>query len=143
MPEMGTGSQIALLLREINLMLKENIRNTFKNCGLTFPQMMAIRILSKRKRLKVTELSSEMNLAASTVSGIVDRLEKMDLVKRVRSEEDKRIVYVEISDRAEEIHEDVHNLMNNYLENILRDASREEINAILAGLETLKGLLIK
>ena len=143
MSEIKTGSKIALLIRVINLKINENIRNTFKDSGLTMPQMMVIRILSKHNQMKLSEISNKMNLANSTVSGIIDRLEKIDVVKRVRSKEDKRVVYVELSSKAKELHEGFHNLMNEYLEDIIRDANEEQINRILNGLETLKDLLAK
>ncbi|MFZ5968588.1 MAG: MarR family winged helix-turn-helix transcriptional regulator [Bacillota bacterium] len=143
MSEIKKGSQIALLIREINHLIKENVRNVFKDSGVTMPQMMVIGMLFKHKRLKVSALSKKMNLANSTVSGIVDRLEKMDMVRRVRSEEDKRVVYIELSEKTEDIHTRFHNMMNDYLEGTLCDASDEQLNSILNGLETLKDLLVK
>ena len=47
--------------------------------------------------MKITEFSNQLCLSNSTVSGIIDRLEKQEMVVRERSEEDKRVVYVSIS----------------------------------------------
>jgi DNA-binding MarR family transcriptional regulator len=69
---------------------------------LTGPQLMAVQTLveelrASRSGLSVSELSRRMGLAHSTVSGIVDRLEQRELVRRVRGGEDRRFVSVELA----------------------------------------------
>lgn len=135
------GSEIALLIREINLKINENMRSVFKNMGLTMPQLMVLRILTQKDGMKISELSNKMNLANSTVSGIIDRLEKLEFVNRIRSEEDKRVVYVELSKKSKNLYDDFNNLSNEYLEKNLKDTQEEQITNILTGLKILRDLL--
>jgi len=65
---------------------------------LTTPQLICLTTLQDRGRLMITELSHQVNLSASTVNGIIDRLEKKGLVRRRRSETDRRRVYAELTD---------------------------------------------
>ena len=135
------GSEIALLIREINLKINENMRSVFKNMGLTMPQLLVLRILTQKDGMKISELSNKMNLANSTVSGIIDRLEKLEFVNRIRSEEDKRVVYVELSKKSKNLYDDFNNLSNEYLEKNLKDTQEEQITNILTGLKILRDLL--
>ena len=69
---------------------------------LTGPQLRAVQTLVEELRasksgLSVSELSRRMGLAHSTVSGIVDRLEQRELVRRVRGRQDRRYVSVELT----------------------------------------------
>ncbi|WP_427338403.1 MarR family winged helix-turn-helix transcriptional regulator [Caloranaerobacter sp. DY30410] len=135
------GLQIGLLIREINSKINSNLRHEFESTGLTIPQIMLIRILVKHKKLKVSEISKKMSLANSTVSGIIDRLEKQEILKRTRSSEDKRIVYIELADKGYEIGKYFYNTINSYFQDVFGKASEEEIEVILNGLQTLKKVL--
>ncbi|WP_040213014.1 MarR family winged helix-turn-helix transcriptional regulator [Clostridium polynesiense] len=135
------GAEISALLKEINHELNNKLKCSFKDFDLTLPQINALKILYSHKKLKISELSQKMNLANSTVSGIVDRLEKQGLLERVRSSEDKRIVYLILSPKTEEIKDDIHNTVNDYLASLVSKGSEEEINSVIKGLKTLKVLL--
>lgn len=141
MSNLSDGYKIAFLIREINSKLNNCIKDEFKDSGLTVPQITVIKLLAKHKRLKSSEISKKMSLVNSTVTGIIDRLEKLNIVKRERSEEDKRIVYIELSDTGNIVLEDFRDTINNYFTNIFSNASKEEIDNILTGLETLKEVL--
>ncbi len=138
------ATEISQLLKEIHSTFNQNLRSELdeKGLDLTIPQISIMMILFKEKRLKLSEISKKMSLANSTVSGIIDRLEKNQIVRRIRSEEDKRIVYIELTNKAEEFKSNMHNTVNHYLDGILNNASKKEIDTILEGLRTLKTLLI-
>ncbi|MTI66758.1 MAG: MarR family transcriptional regulator [Firmicutes bacterium] len=141
MSNLSKGYEIASLIREINSKLNHSIKNEFKETNLTVPQIMVIKTLSKNKRLKVSEISKEISLVNSTVSGIIDRLQKQDIVKRVRSKKDRRIVYIELSNKGEELIKKYRHIINNFFNNIFSNSSKEDMDTILAGLDTLKNIL--
>ena len=43
--------------------------------------------------MPISALAEAAGSANSTISGVVDRLEKMGLVQRVRSDSDRRVIY--------------------------------------------------
>lgn len=91
--------------------------------------------------MKISELSSKLGLSNSTVSGIIDRLEKQEMVERARSKEDKRVVYVSLSPKSEEMRQDFHKRAEENIENILNKGTPEDLDKIIDGLNTLKTLL--
>ncbi|MCR4318551.1 MAG: MarR family transcriptional regulator [Planctomycetes bacterium] len=66
--------------------------------GVTAPQMGLLKMLMKRGSMTHSELSESLYLTASTISGIVDRLEREGYVNRLRAEEDRRVVKVSLTD---------------------------------------------
>jgi DNA-binding MarR family transcriptional regulator len=62
--------------------------------GLTGPQVTALKILEGLGRLSLSELSARMSAKNSTITGIVDRMERDGLVRRERSEHDRRVVHI-------------------------------------------------
>ncbi|WP_425449097.1 MarR family winged helix-turn-helix transcriptional regulator [Dethiothermospora halolimnae] len=138
MDDLSKGYEIASLIREINSKLNHGIKNQLKETGLTMPQLIVVKVLSKNKRLKVSEISKKIKLVNSTVSGIIDRLEKQDIVRRIRSKEDRRIVYIELSNKGNDIVKKYQHTINNFFNNIFINCSEEEMETILKGLETLR-----
>lgn len=139
--KVAKGAEISSLLKEINNELNNKLKCSFKDSELTIPQINALKILYSNKKMKLTELSQEMKLANSTVSGIIDRLEQQGLVERVRSHEDKRIVYLILSPKTDDIKDDIHDTVNEYLASLVSKGSPEEVNDVVKGLKTLKDLL--
>ncbi len=58
---------------------------------MTAPQMGVMRIVVRNDGISLKELSAAVNLAHSTVSGIVDRLEKRGMIERRVDAQDGRI----------------------------------------------------
>jgi len=133
--------EVAKLFQEVMHLFKHNMKKMLSEAGMSAPQGMVIGLLSKNKKMKITELSSKLCLSNSTVSGIVDRLEAQEMVVRERSNEDKRVVYVSISPNFEDMHKVFHKKMEKNVENIISQGSPEELHKISEGLTALKKLL--
>ena len=132
-----SGFKIALLIKEINSKINYKVTEELKNIGLTVPQITAIKFIAHRKKVTVSELSEEMNITKATVSGILNRLENMNIIKRIRSKEDKRIVYIVFSDEGLSLAKDIKHIMNNCFENIFSDVSKEDLISIDNNLSSL------
>ncbi|UWG97082.1 MarR family transcriptional regulator [Dehalobacter sp. DCM] len=129
------------LFFEIFKSFKRNMSKCFVDNGVTMPQGMVLTVLTHHGEMKISELSNAVNLSNSTISGIVDRLEKQELVIRTRSEDDRRIVYVKASPKAESFHKQHHDMIRQNMEKMLSKATPEEIEKIYDGLTVLKKVL--
>lgn len=74
-----------------------------KTTGLTAPQILLLQTLRDRGQVTIGELAKDMSLSQATVTTIIDRLEKRELVYRQRSERDKRKVHACLTERAFDI----------------------------------------
>ena len=141
MDTINKSIQVARLFQDVMHLFKHNMKKFLGDAGISAPQGMVIGLLSKNKKMKITELSSKLCLSNSTVSGIIDRLEAQEMVVRERSKEDKRVVYVSISPNFEYMHKVFHKQMEKNVQNIINQGSPEELQKISEGLITLKKLL--
>jgi DNA-binding MarR family transcriptional regulator len=135
--------EVARLFFEVNKILKRSTRKSFEDIGITLPQMLVIGTLTKFGEMKITELSKKLNLSNSTISGIIDRLEKQELVVRTRSEKDRRIVYVKVTPKFGELHKGFHQKIEESFSDLLSTGTPDEIEKIIVGLNTLKIILNK
>lgn len=93
----------------------------------------------EKKTLK--ELSIGANLANSTVSEAIDRLEKEGLVKRERDTADKRRVLIYVTEKALLYKKEFEEKNLKILQDILKDISDEDLNCILNGLTKLNDIV--
>lgn len=133
--------EIVKLFYDVNKVLKCGMRKSFEDANLTIPQSLVIGSLIKNGEMKITDLSKRLNLSNSTISGIVDRLEKQQLVVRTRSEVDRRIVFVKVTSRFSEMFQEIFKKAEESFQELLNPGTSEEIEKILEGLKTLKKIL--
>ncbi|NBI05999.1 MarR family winged helix-turn-helix transcriptional regulator [Senegalia massiliensis] len=137
----NNGISIVKLLKNVMDTMKRNIEDEFKEMNLTGPQGMLIGILSKYEEMKISDISQKMGLSNSTVSGIVDRMEKQGYIERIRSKEDRRVVHVKITPSFKEKSKNHFSKVENKIDDIIKNGTKEEIEKIYEGLETLKKVL--
>lgn len=88
-------------------------------------------LLDRNKQVTMTELVEYINSPMSTATGIVDRLVKSGYIERDRSETDRRIVVLTLTDSGSQIIKDFKNTISKYLEVILGALSEEEKQSLL------------
>lgn len=73
----------------------------FRQFGLTSSQYNVLRILRGENRpLPSLEIADRMIQVVPAITGLIDRLEKQQLVCRQRSTDDRRVVFVDLTDKA-------------------------------------------
>jgi DNA-binding MarR family transcriptional regulator len=128
-------------LKRIGHMVKHSMGKHFNDMNLTGPQGMMMGILSHDGEMKISDLSEKIGLSNSTVSGIIDRLEKQGLVERIRSLDDRRVVYVKVSNDFQKNCKKNFSKIEKTFEVALNRATPEEIEIIIKGLDTLEQLM--
>lgn len=135
------GIKIANLLKSINKKLHKDISKKFIKYGFTVPQLMVMDTLSENKRMKISELSKAIHLSNSTMSAMINGLEKKCVIKRIKSDTDRRVTYIELDDKCKKFAEGIHDEIERHLENMLEKAQDEEVKNIIIGLQKLERLL--
>ena len=115
--------------------------------GFTVPQVNALYALAhsastQPEGMTMKELCEKMGLAQSTVSGIIDRLERKKIVRRVVDGADRRCTRIVLTELVKAYLEKTAPLIRlGPLVSALQHASDNERQTILAGLTTLRRLL--
>jgi DNA-binding MarR family transcriptional regulator len=141
MEELSKGLRAFQLLKQVMNEIRQNMEKQFQEMNITGPQGMLVGMLAHFGQMKISDLSEKLSLSNSTVSGIVDRLEKQGKVERIRSEEDRRVVYVNITEEFRSSTKEHFKNFQMKFEAMMNQATNEELDRILEGLETLKSVL--
>lgn len=99
---MSSGSDLEeLIIRAIRRIVRAvdlQSRHLAGRCGLTGPQLIALRAVERLGPVSVSILAREISVGQATISGILDRLERRGLVERARDTRDRRKVTVLMTD---------------------------------------------
>ena len=129
-------------LRTVRQLLRKPLEAMIAQGGLTGPQQAAMQALVKSGGLSLKELSQELGLAHSTVSGIVDRLVKRGMVERQAQEGDLRVSRIVPSAEVREfLREKWPALERHPLSDALASASDAERQSVARGMRTLRRIL--
>lgn len=82
-------------------------KETAARYGLTGPQLTVVKMLEALGDLSLSRLSEKIRAQNSTVTGIVDRMEREGLVVRERSEADRRVVHIRLTTKGEKLAREV------------------------------------
>lgn len=111
----------------------ENVKKLFFpeewiNLDLKFSksEIFALLFLDKRHEVTMTELVEYINSPMSTATGIVDRLVRNGYVKRDRSETDRRIVILKLTEEGNRFIRNLKDIISQYLDMVLNDLTEEE-----------------
>jgi DNA-binding MarR family transcriptional regulator len=88
--------------------LRDPIANMVETMGFTPPQLHAVLWIGRDRALTMGELAGRLGVTEKTITGIVDRLERRQFVKRLRHPTDRRVVKVELTRKGQTAYKSLH-----------------------------------
>jgi DNA-binding MarR family transcriptional regulator len=108
---------------------------------ITGPQLVCLRTVIEKGPMTATAISREVHVSASTVVGILDRLEDKGLIVRERGRADRRIVFVSATDAGRDLARDTPSPLQQKLAEALQALPELEQATITLSLERVVGLI--
>ena len=140
---MKQSSDILMCYLRVTQHMSQQFRSHFGRLNLTFPQALVLTVLGEDGPLPISALAERTGSANSTVSGIVDRLEKLDLARRERSEADRRVIYVTATDKYKELRRKAETNVSGYISSLMDSMEPGDRELVFSALEKLDEALVK
>lgn len=102
-------------------------------------ELLALQLSDKYQTITMSNLAQGMAVPMSTATGIVDRLVKRGLLKRSRSEEDRRVVTVSLTDKGKALVENFKEHFRDFLDRIRSLLTEEEFET---GLKLVRKVIL-
>lgn len=113
-------------IEEVKELLSSDLwDNIFLNCSKN--EILIFWLLYQRSEVNMTEIAEYIHTPLNTATGIIDRMEKKELVVRTRSKEDKRVVLVGFSEKGMTQFQNLVNEMMYYGTKVMSSLTREEM----------------
>ncbi len=86
------------LVQRIHIELKNNLVK-----GITGSQLFVLKTIYESKQMTVSSVAEELGVSLSAITAFIDKLAKAGFVHRLRDEDDRRLVWLTVTPKGEEI----------------------------------------
>ena len=136
-------ADILIKIRKIVRSVDIESKKIQKEYGVSIPQVLCLGFLQKSTSYQATqgEIRSFLNLNSSTVSGIINRLEKKGFLARLTKSGDKRVVKIALTSSGDQLLDSMPPLLHEQLSERLMRLDDAEIKRVEDSLNLLVTLL--
>lgn len=130
-------AEITQSLRRIFKAIQDYYQEVSNKFKITGPQLLALKTIHQIGRVSLGELSEKMYLHPSTITGVIDRLERKGYVSRIRIKEDRRVVKVQLTQKGNLLVKKAPNPVQGKMIFGLKNLERKKLNAIRESIQKL------
>ncbi|MFH2137712.1 MAG: MarR family transcriptional regulator [Candidatus Omnitrophota bacterium] len=110
---------------------------------ITAPQYLVLELLHSQGPSKMSCLAEEFRVSSPAMSGLVDRLFKMNVVKRVYGEKDRRVIRIELTAKGKKLAEEISRQKQKMIKEFFGQLAEKDRRDYLRILKKIRGLLFK
>ena len=94
------SSQICFPIYSASRLITKAYKPYLDKMGITYPQYLVLMVLWENDNISVNQITEKLLLNTNTVSPLLKRMEKLELIQRNRSHEDERCVIVQLKEKG-------------------------------------------
>lgn len=134
-------NQLCFLLYATSREMTKQYKPLLSELDVTYPQYLVLLLLWEHERLTVKKMGELLYLDSGTLTPMLKRMEQQGLIKRERSTEDERSVFVSITETALALKNKAAGIPSRIFE--LSGSNDEEYKSLKASLSQLLNTLQK
>ena len=105
--------------------------------NITPAQFYVLSALWDKDEIRFKDLSKRLDMDGATLTGVLDRMEKRDFIKRIEDTKDRRSVLVCLTPKSREIRPQMIEIANNLDAEFRKEVVEEDYNKLLEVLDKL------
>lgn len=134
-------TSVGFLLAKAHQRLYARFRDLLAPYDITPPQFALLAFLWKQDGLSQTELTEKTDVDRTTLSGLIDRLEKQGLVARAPHPGDRRASLVKLTPAGRKLEAQLSPLSTNLRQQIKKDLNEDDYEQLCQLLTRLRGII--
>lgn len=124
-------------------LINKSIRGIRSNTYLNKGDYVMLVILERYKTLTMSEIGNKLNMVKPHVTAHINKLTKQKLVKRGYNENDRRIIYVSLTDEGREELNKMYDEVEGVLGDKIAQLSGDKKKSLEDSLATVKNILLE
>jgi DNA-binding MarR family transcriptional regulator len=129
---------VGYLIRQVYASMQTQIDAQMNPYDLTAMQWGPLMMLAKGKGDTAAALAREAGTDTGAMTRMLDRLEAKDLVRRARSQEDRRVVHLELTPEGQRIAQQIPYTLSEVLNHFLQGFTATELAALKGYLRRMR-----
>jgi DNA-binding MarR family transcriptional regulator len=131
------NNSVGFLTKRCGIAMTQIAERRFESQQISFTQWMVLMCLTKRPQASPTELSAHLGHDMGALTRVVDELERGDMVRRDRSQRDRRAVEIAITPEGRRVALAGKRLMVDLLNELVAPYSKAEVDTLVSLLQRL------
>lgn len=112
--------------RKLNKMTRSHL-NELLDTYLPFNEFMVLRLIHEQKHINISQIAEKLSVSASHITSVSEKLIKKGYLTRIRALDDRRVVYLELTETGESVKAEVETTITEYFHQKLENVTDEEI----------------
>ncbi|MDF9842959.1 MULTISPECIES: MarR family transcriptional regulator [unclassified Paenibacillus] len=125
-----------IVTRQISARIKERIAE-----GLTTDQFLILRLIKAQEQCTSTYLAESVCVGKSSITAIINRLDEAGMIERTRDENDRRLVYLSLTEQGEEVYQLAEKQVKDVISPYLLHFEEDDIEKFITMFEKLAFLM--
>lgn len=117
--------------------IKRRVEENIKKLGLNPTEFAVLELIYSKGEQPIQKIGEKVLIASSSITYVVDKLEKKNLLKRKPCAKDRRIIYASITKKGIEFMDEVFPNHKQAIKNIMAGLDVEEKNVLIKQLKKL------
>lgn len=101
--QLKLSNQICFPLYSVSRLITKAYKPFLDKMGITYPQYLVLIVLWENDEITINQITEKLLLNTNTLSPMLKRMEKMEIIERNRSEEDERSVIIKLTKKGQEL----------------------------------------
>jgi DNA-binding MarR family transcriptional regulator len=139
--DLSLQDEIVVALRRITRAIDLRSRTLLQDYGLTVPQLATLQAIGRLQPITASAIAKHVHLGQPTVTGILNRLEKRRLIRRIRGDQDRRSINVSLTPEGEGVLSDAPSLLQHQFQQELSKLKEWERTQILSTLQRIADMM--
>ena len=114
-------NQICFPIYSVSRLITRAYKPYLEKLGITYPQYLVLLVLWEENSLSVNKIGQKLLLNTNTLSPLIKRMEKNELLTRTRSRDDERTVLVSLTEKGRSLQEQASTIPQDLLNTLLND----------------------
>ncbi|QGS67938.1 MarR family transcriptional regulator [Oceanobacillus sp. 143] len=118
--------------------IEELIKKDISSHGMKSSDFAVIEAVYSKGRQTIRQISEAVLINTGSITYVIDKLENNGLVERVDCKEDRRVVYIQITDKGKKLMDEIFPKHQQVIEALFEGVTSEEKKSFLTSLKSRK-----
>lgn len=101
--QLKLSNQICFPIYSVSRLITKAYKPFLDKMGITYPQYLVLMVLWENDEITVNQITEKLLLNTNTLSPLLKRMEKMEIIERNRCQEDERSVIIKLTQKGKEL----------------------------------------
>ncbi|RKQ28798.1 MarR family winged helix-turn-helix transcriptional regulator [Oceanobacillus halophilus] len=120
-----------VVLLKANKTLEEVVKKDISGHGMRTSDFAILEALYHKGKQTIKQISEAVLINTGSITYVIDKLEKKGLLEREPCKDDRRVVYIQLTDKGKKLMAEIFPLHQKVIEEVFEDVNEEEKEIVI------------